>query len=776
MKSKVFFIVCVFCCFTLPVFSQYEFLQMPTVEGEIQTKPTFNNCSFYYLPSVNATFRAEYKRTTETVWKTAHATVCDQPEKIHKGSLFNLDENTEYQLRILTEKDNKVVVQTTFRTWNSTPRIAKTIDLSKLPQTAHDGIVITEQGTPDAWIKYTAPADWILKRTLRDSDTQEGAIVLKDAKYIILENLTIEGGRRHAVVVDNCDYVRFLNCDISGWGRLGVQQFVNSEECGTYKDVDGKFIDLDGGILIRRSYATVIERCYIHDPRGRSNAWVFSHPAGPHAIIVEYTRGGNVLRWNDLVGSDEHRWNDGIECVENGSPEGGFFRDSDITGNFFSFADDDGIELEGGGMNLRFIGNKIEGCLAGFSVAPTLIGPQYAIGNLILKLGDEEGISLMFIKNNYGGSMMQNGKRFIYNNTFHAYDQTLGVYTFYGNAPEDAGLGKMRNNIFVCNEARMRGNWVRAENFDHNLYWIQLSQPATEKYIASLHGYGQEKNAILGDPLFIDPKTGNFHLQPASPARGKSVEVNDITKANDDLGAFFNGITDLPLRPLALSASPTSINFLSTGGTSTVTLSLPANASGPVTFQIRQNNVFDWFTVTPASGTIEPGKTLTLNVTIDVARMKERPLFRGAFLVRTPNGLSRPVTVYAQGNYTEDKRPSYAPNTIYIEPKSGAADMQINIPKEGNYSLLARVTPNRSRDPRFNITINNKTSPTTAETGYWYLEEEVERVLYLSSFGQLKAGANHVKITSDNPGLTVSEYIITDNPAVFFLQERFVRR
>ena len=779
MKTKIYLLLIAFYCSVLNVFSQYEFLQMPKVAGEIQTCPTFNSCSYYYLPSNDAAFRVEYKLSNETVWRSAHATICDKPEKIHKGSLFNLDENTEYQIRIHAG-NNRIVAQTTFRTWSSTPRIAKIIDLSTLPNTAQNGIVITEQGTPDAWIKYTAPAGWIVKRTLRDVDTQNAAIVLNGAKYIILENLTVEGGEVHSILVENCDFVRILNCDLSGWGRIGVQKFVNSDYNGMYWDNEGKVIGYDGGIQIRRSYATVVERCYIHDPRGRSNSWVFAHPAGTQAIVAEYTRGSNVIRWNDFVGSDEHRWNDVIEGIANYTPDGGLFRDSDIIGNFLSFGNDDGIELEGGGMNLRFIGNKIEGTLCGISFGASMIGPQYAIGNLIANLGDEEGLVLKYLKNSHGSKQV--GKRFIYNNTLHDFDLSTTGYDAYGPAtPADAGLGTMRNNIFVFHETRMPGEWIRSENFDNNLFWINNSLTSTELLVNAFRNYGQEKNALMANPQLVDPVVGNFRLAQSSPARGKTAEVVGITRVGDDLGAYFNGATDIPLRPLALTAVPDQVNFREIGGVATVTISLPANAPAPVTFQIRQNNVFDWFTVTPANGSIAPGESLKLTVTANSSRLTGRPLFRGAFLVRTPNGLSRPVTVYAKGNYTEDKRPASAgPNTVYVEADAGTADRQINVRNDGDYSLLARVSPNNppvgNGRQGIDISINGKTSPPTSHTGFWYLKNGVERVVFISSLGELKAGTNHINIKSTNPGLTIVEYIITDNPAAFFLQGRYEKR
>ena len=779
MRPQCFFFSFIFCCFGVNVFSQSTVtdpLIVPFADNEIQTVPTFNSCSYYNRPSSDVAFSVEYKRTDETVWHAAHATVCDQPEKIHKGSLFHLEEDTEYQIRTFAGDDRKMLSQTIFRTWSSAPRIAKTIDLSTLPDTAQNGIVITEQGTADAWIKYTAPANWIVKRTLREADSQDAAVVLKGIKYVILENLTIEGGQRNSILVDNCDFVRILNCDLSGWGRVGVQKFDNDGRTGQYADALGKIINYDGGVYVRRSFGTVIERCYVHDPRNRANAWTFSHPTGPQAVVADSTRGGNVIRWNDFVGSDEHRWNDVIECLSNDSPTGGLYRDSDVIGNFLSFGNDDAIELEGGGINLRFMGNKVEGTLCGISFGANMVGPQYAIGNLIVNLGDEEEHGIMFFKNSHGTE--QKGKRFMYNNTLYSPNNVSNAFGSYGGAtPVDAGLGTMRNNIFFCTGFSL-GNWVRAENFDNDLFWFSRSLPRTEQIVASLHNYEQEKNALVGDPQFVEPSAGNYRLTPNSIARRKAVEVAGIMQDGDDLGAFFIGTTDIPLRPLALTTVPTQINFPSTGGTSTVALNLPAVVA-PVTFQIRQNSVFDWFTVTPSHGTILPGETLELTVTANPAQLTGRPLFRGAFLVRTPNGLSRPVTVYAKSNYTEPKRPvSAGTNTVYVDAASGTANAPIEIPGDGVYSLLARISDKTVRRGNldFNVSVNGKTDAFTVQSGAWYLVNGVERVVWLYSLGPLKAGPSSISIKSTNPNIGIVEYIVTDKPAAFFLQERNVRR
>src|SRR5690606_19838760 len=114
--------------------------------------------------------------------------------------------------------------------------------------------------------------------------------------------------------------------------------------------------------------------------------------------------------------------------------------DSDITGNFLAFGNDDGAELEGGGMNVRFIGNKVEGVLGGVSTGASILGPQYIIGNLIVNLADESGVGLMLFKNSH--RVPQAGRRFFYNNTLSA--PLASGFGPYGRTPADGPMGVMR--------------------------------------------------------------------------------------------------------------------------------------------------------------------------------------------------------------------------------------------------------------------------------------------------------------------------------------------
>ena len=79
----------------------------------------------------------------------------------------------------------------------------------------------------------------------------------------------------------------------------------------------------------------------------------------------------------------------------------------------------------------------------------------------------------------------------------------------------------------------------------------------------------------------------------------------------------------------------------------TVKLSCPGEGYASP-FKVRKNLDMDWFDVTPAEGVIRSGETITFTVAFKPEKLTDRRHFRGAFLVRTPEGLSRPVSVYAE--------------------------------------------------------------------------------------------------------------------------------
>jgi hypothetical protein len=777
-------------------------VQFPLQPGEVELAPSFEACSYYFRPrgAAERAYLVEFRRLGDATWRRAFEPVSDRPAGIWKGSLFNLEEDAAWQMRVLAPGGAEVVPPVDFRTWSGRPPIARTVDLRTLPATG-GGLVISEQGAPDGWIKYTAPRGWRMERAYDARDPLPAAITFRQARYVILEGVTIVGGARHGVLVEESESVRIINCDISGWGRIGEQRFSNTGTRGMYFDGKGEAINRDAGVEINRSARTVVERCYIHDPRGRANSWMFAHPAGPMAVHVYYARGGTVVRWNDFVGSDEHRWNDVIESSSNSAPTGGFFRDADISGNFLAFGNDDGVELEGGGMNVRFHRNKIEGTVCSISTGACILGPQFIYGNLVANPGDEAGLALWFFKNSHGAE--QGGKRHFVGNTLTG--AVPGAYGGYGKPAGSGRIGFMRNNVFVCSAARLPGEWARRDDFDHDLFWAGGGADAAGAFLAFLRALNQERNGVAADPRFVAPEQGDFHLRADSPARGKAAAVANLATAGADLGAFGDEAAEVPFRPLALTAAPRQLDFgvPQKSVRREVRLSVPANAREPVPFEIRQNRAFTWFRVEPAAGQVAPGETRTLTVMIDPAALRGRPRFRGAFLVRTPSGLSRPVSVYASVDFREDLRPASAPNSFYFPAAAfpGAEKLvretaspgvfggkyvaltgtgtdpelplRFVVTRAGAYSVLVRAGPGPDvmRRRSFSLALDGA-APTTVSINsdyQWNVDAAHFRSVYLYALGELAAGEHHLRLRLTSGDLKLNEFIVTDNPAPFFV-------
>ena len=143
-------------------------------------------------------------------------------------------------------------------------------------------------------------------------------------------------------------------------------------------------INFDGAIKIHKgSSCVVVERCYVHDPAGRTNSWRYSHPSGAEALVMYKPDHSTVVRYNDFVGGDDiHRFNDAIESLGNFDKDGGFHRDADINGNFMIFCNDDCMEMDGGQRNVRCFGNRFESSLVGVSIQGCMQSPSFLYDNV----------------------------------------------------------------------------------------------------------------------------------------------------------------------------------------------------------------------------------------------------------------------------------------------------------------------------------------------------------------------------------------------------------
>ena len=357
-------------------------------EDELLLEPTFCSCSVEFganqpIEGLRLEWRkasgGEWRSLPEREWK--HRPV----SRTYRASIRVLEEDTRYEVRLTAH--GQVVKSGSFRTWKSDVPIVRTIELTAggpLPKT------ISDKGTADGWIRYTTAPGVVIDF----GDGAEDAVEVDGAQYVVFDGMRIRGTRgRRVFKLTNCRHVRIRNCDISRWGRVGTPRF---DLCGRIYAPgmsDSEYgINFDAAIEIGEGcFGVVVERCWIHDPRGRANSWYYSHPAGPEAVALLKPLGSTVIRWNDFVGSDVHRFNDAVEGAGNFRENGGFNRDADIYGNFMAFCNDDCIELDGGQRNVRCFGNRFEAALCGVSVQGCMVGPSYVCNNLFSGMCGEFG-------------------------------------------------------------------------------------------------------------------------------------------------------------------------------------------------------------------------------------------------------------------------------------------------------------------------------------------------------------------------------------------------
>ena len=126
-----------------------------SAQKKMQLVPTFENCS-YYCDSVfdvtfdkawntAATFRLLYKSKDELEWKETFSPYYDIRRFQLRGSIMNLKENTEYEIRLEKMRRNKwvTVKKDKFVTWSSCPPVKKVLKLSEMKQfKASTGVVL----------------------------------------------------------------------------------------------------------------------------------------------------------------------------------------------------------------------------------------------------------------------------------------------------------------------------------------------------------------------------------------------------------------------------------------------------------------------------------------------------------------------------------------------------------------------------------------------------------------------------------------------------------
>ncbi len=581
-----------------------------------------------------------FRKKGDTEWRASLPMQWQDKTKQLRSSLLNLEENTEYEIKTWMEDPNlsekMEPALTTVKTWSSEVPIAKTIYLPAGEIT--EPLVISESGSADGWIRYTGDPSGT---TVLNVDMNgSSALMLKEVHHIILDNLTIRGGVKHGVVVSASTDIRIMRCDISGWGQPGELLPSTNTKWGRgpfYLDEKGERINLQAGVNIGRySARVVVENCYIHNPRGHATSWKNGHPLGPTSIILFNPDGNLVIRNNSLIGGEEHRFNDTIEGAWNNYITGGPHRDTDFDGNTMFFSNDDGVELDGGQMNVRFFNNWIQSSYCGVSTAPTILGPSYIYNNLIVLEGEERGQTNFALK--VGGNKVEEpGINYFFHNTIYSNSMAL----------RGGNWGKGPTPLFTRNNLIASGVllWPQKSkaDFDYDMARPNSIDPPLPEW---------EQNGVTGLERFQDRDAGDYRLSEGSLAIDRALALpmisEEFTGDAPDIGAFQAGSSALfPVRETGVSMLPMQLQIEKTLGTNdekSDTLYITAPASTGKRWRILSDEA--WIQFSPSNGACD-GKVHEVTVSLNPTFEREG-LRQGSVTVRTDSGYNRTSFVKAK--------------------------------------------------------------------------------------------------------------------------------
>ena len=448
------------------------------VSDKFSTAATYECIGVYFKSLDLGECHVRFKENNTSTWRQGYPLVYDPRDQEYRGSIVGLKSNTSYDIRITLDNSTH---ELTCKTRNDSHPIGK---ITYLKDSIHSkSVKITESGTPEGYHLITPAKD--SKATIDVRNAEEYTCVI-DADYITVrgvefKNAAIHGilikSRRHDVVIEDCHF--------TFWGRIGGPR--------TY----GNRGNTDSAIYAERGAGNLtIQRNLIENPRGASNDWDTGHPAGPQAITLINSSGGNIIRYNEIRSTEDHGYNDAIGGASNFSFEGSPNRDSDIYGNIIANAWDDAIESEGANMNVRIWNNYIEKTFQHIATACTSKGPLYIFRNVF-------GESRRTHRDPRGGSMIKTGQRdqfgggrkFVFHNT--AIQPKGAFHVFSGHVNPNTVT---RNNIFDCpgRLTSSRQPDIRCD-FDYDLF------------TGMDRGIAKEKHGIRGNPAFIKSYALEFY-------------------------------------------------------------------------------------------------------------------------------------------------------------------------------------------------------------------------------------------------------------------------
>lgn len=244
---------------------------------------TFECAGLYWRPAAVVTVECQvrYRMAGAARWQEALPLVLDARDGEFRGSIVGLAPDTAYEAELTA---GAAGTRLSFRTRSDRFPLGRTTHLPAGESTRP--IVITESGTPEAYHLVTAAPG--ARSTIDLRNTADIGIRV-NADYVIVRGIEIRNAGRHALAIGGGHHdVVVEQCHMIYWGRGG-----GSSSFGSTGGNTDSAIAADAG-----TRHLTVQRNLLEYPRGAANDWESGHPAGPQAISIFNSEGGNVVRYN----------------------------------------------------------------------------------------------------------------------------------------------------------------------------------------------------------------------------------------------------------------------------------------------------------------------------------------------------------------------------------------------------------------------------------------------------------------------------------------------
>ncbi len=500
---------------------------------------TFESMGLYWTPADGAEAKicqVRYRAAGEPTWREALPLWFDKRIGEYRGSIVPLHSGTSYDVR-LELMGGGTSAELKASTWNETFPISKTIEVDDMKGKT---LTVDQSGTAQGYVLYTHRPS-ATTATLDGADAVDQCVEVK-ASFVILRGFTIRAPKIHGIVLGEGSHdIVIEGCDISGWGRIAK---------------DGWGVDYDAAVFSKFKPLTrvIIQRNLMHDPRSNSNSWQEFreggeryHPMGPQAIFFSNCEGNHVLRYNEFTTDDQHFCNDIFGGENNSSLRGYPGSDSDLYGNHIEGCWDDGLEIEGGGCNVRVWGNYIDRTMVKIAIAGESVGPIYIFRNVAgsSRFGHEGWGGGPFIKMGHA-PLTGGGRAYIFHNTILQPDGPPGAPDTMGcneGLSQSGGQELLnvvsRNNILhirkVGGSSIRDASKVPTHDYDFDLLSGKVVSSGT-----------QEPHAVKGVPIYAPKRpAGDYSLDPSSPGFDAGEIIPNFSDGYSgkapDIGAFEAG-------------------------------------------------------------------------------------------------------------------------------------------------------------------------------------------------------------------------------------------